>query len=314
VRVLPTTAACLAALAAASCGGGDKSALLEPAKVRAILGKPGSEWQRLSGGERRDALATCRLERAVDLARGEGATQAPYFSSRYTAVMRLRAEELREALRRRFAKPEFRREPIGSGCRAVIDKHVDLPALLSRPYADFASPVAVRRGVLTLDVAGDRTVLRARVAPAGARLRIEHAPGRARTTARWTITHRGAEAIVRLRGIPRGISYLQARVGSWRRTIVVRGTRAPVLPAPRAFAPIRLRGRGEVGLPTLYVPRPATLLASAEGAPIAVTTGHTLLAAVSGKPGDRIVPLRPGHYRDVRVRSPGRWSLLIRER
>lgn len=310
LRLLTLVAAGAAALTLAACGDDGTAARDRDTAVAQRLAQPGRTWATLKPSEQQEALAACRLQRAVDLARESGATSAPYFSSRFTKVMRLPGDALHHDLTRRFRQDAHADEPIADGCRAVVDEHVDPAALRRAPHADFASPVTVRRDVLTLNVDGDRALLRARVAPAGARLTLGDAPRRARTTARWTTTERDGVTRVDLRHIPRGTSYLEVRVGDWRRVLVIHGARASRFPPPRTFAPIRLHGQGQVGLPVLYVPQPAVLTTDVHDAPLALTSGTTLLVAVSGRDDGR-VPLRPGRYRDVRVRTPGAWSIRV---
>jgi len=300
-----------AVLALAACGGGDGDAPGRDAAIAQRLAQPGRTWASLSAGEQQDTLAACRLQRAVDLAREAGATSAPYYSSRFAKVMDIPGDELHHDLTRRFARPPGAGETIADGCRAAVDARVDPAALRRASHADFASPVTVRRGVLTLNADGDDALLQARVSPAGARLTVGDAPGRARTTARWTITRRDGVTTVDLRAIPLGTSYLQVGVGDWHRVLIVHGARASRFAPPRTFAAIRLHGQGQVGLPVLYVPRPALVTTDVDRAPLAMTSGTTLLVAVSGDGDGGHVPLDPGRYRDVRVRTPGAWSISV---
>jgi hypothetical protein len=302
---------CFLAAVAATTVGACGSTPHKDAAIAERLDRPGTTWAKLSPVQQREALSTCRLGEAVAVAREGGATSAPYYSSRFATVMAVPGARLHQRLDAWFADGAHATQTVREGCTAVVAGLVDLPALRRRAHADFASPVRVTRDALRLMVDGDSALLRARVSPAGARLVLSSAPGRARTTATWTMREQDGVTVVDLRRMPRGTSYLGIRVGSWRRVMIIHQAPARRLPPPRTFAPIALRGQGEVGLRLLYVPQPAEVSARIDGAPLTLTTGRTLLLALGPGDGPEPVPLRPGRYRDVQVRTPGAWSIRI---
>jgi hypothetical protein len=309
----PILLAATVALAASGCGGGGgPGTQTEPAAI--ALGRPGSAWSGLDARARRDTLKACRLAAAVQAATPPSAASAPYFSDRYRAIQRLDERALGVGIDRFFAGFARDDETLMAGCVAVATRLADVEAVTRPPHAELSLPVSSRKGPFTLTVSRSVTQLAGRVTPADARLTLERPSDRARTTARWRIVRRGDAVRVALHGLPLGVSYLRVVVagptGTSRRLLVITRKHASRVPPPRTFAPFVVDGTGSRTFAVLDVPRPAVATVRS-GAPLAISSSHTLLLTHTGGRGASRHTIAPGLYRDVRIAAAGTWSLRL---
>jgi hypothetical protein len=311
MRFTPVTAAAAAALLAVGCGGSSGE---QPTVGGEQLARPGADWNGLSPQQRLEAVKDCRLAAAVTAGRAEGSVAAPFFSDRYRAVERVAISTLGDALTRFFAGTAHDRQTVQRACTTVALRLARIAVVARRPHVEFSLPVSGKDGPFTLTVASPTVRLVGRLSPDGARLTFTRPADRARSTARWTVRHKGDSASVTLRDVPLGVSYLRVVVsgptGTARRLMVITRTHASTRRPPRTFQPVDMHGTVSKTLSVLYVPQEAVALVRSRS-PLAISTSDTLVLTHTGSTRLRSTRIRPGLYRDVRIAAGGEWSVRI---
>jgi hypothetical protein len=313
VARVPAVALALLALGATVAGCGGSAA--EPQGSAEPLAAAGADWAGMSDHDQREALRGCRLDAAFAAATSDGVQAPPFRASAYRAYANADGAQLRTALGAWLDVPEHARQTVGAACATVLRDLVASTPATTGPVADFSWPIAARSSDLYLAATGAAMTVPVRLTPAGARLAIGRAPGRAVSTARVTIAARGPIATVRLADIPLGVSYLQVRVqagaDATTRLLVVRRA-AVTKPAAHAstFAPITLRGRDSRGLRVLDVPLRAVATVQTDRAALTLSSRGALLLAHAAN-GRETTVIPAGRYRDVAVAATGTWTVRI---
>jgi hypothetical protein len=277
------------------------------------LALPGSTYSALSAHDRNAVARYCLQAAAAAAGRADRTAVTPTYSDRYHAVASLNVDRLSSALSRWFASAAHARETVQEGCTEVAASLARVERFAQGPYARFSSAVASGEGILALHSLASSLSLSARVVPRQARLLVGRALDRAPNGIVAHVGRRGALAVITLRRIPPGRSYLRLQVigrgRRWRRLMVLDRGRAPLRAGDRRR--LLLHGSGPTVLRSLSIPAGWSAITTTSGAPLTVTSGDTLILVYGAADGRRPLPLPAGHYTSVKVIAAGRWTVTL---